>query len=146
MDTQSGEMGLQSAYGISIPAEPERIRDAREFADAAAAAFGFGQDARYEIRLAASEAVTNAIQHGSSSPDDTIKFSVVEEGRVLHFHVVDHGRFMPRIQSDDPLPLRGRGLGFLAHLMDEVCIGKAEPGTIVRFSKRLDDESAGGVN
>jgi anti-sigma regulatory factor (Ser/Thr protein kinase) len=132
-------MDCASAYGISIPAEPERIRDAREFADAAAAAFGFDAEARYEIRLAASEAVTNAIQHGSRSPDDTIKFSVVEEGRVLHFSVVDHGRFVPMVGSDDPLPMRGRGLSFLAHLMDEVCIGTAEPGTIVRFSKRLDE-------
>jgi serine/threonine-protein kinase RsbW len=133
-------MECASAYGISIPAEPERIRDAREFADAAAAAFGFDEDARYEIRLAASEAVTNAIQHGSSSPDDTIKFSVLEEGRVLHFHVVDHGRFAPMVESDEPLPVRGRGLSFLAHLMDEVCIGTADPGTVVRFSKRLHDK------
>jgi serine/threonine-protein kinase RsbW len=138
-------MGALSAYGITLPAEPERIREAREFADAAAAAFGFDDDARYEIRLAASEAVTNAIQHGSHSPDDTIKFSVVEEERVLHFHVADHGGqagpggFTPMVATDEPLPERGRGLSFLAHLMDEVCIRRAEPGTIVRFSKRLDD-------
>jgi anti-sigma regulatory factor (Ser/Thr protein kinase) len=131
-------MDSPSAYGISLPAEPERVRDAREFADAAAAAFGFDDDARFDIRLAASEAVTNAIQHGSRSPDDTIKFSVIEEGRVLHFHVVDGGRFLPRIDCGDPLPDRGRGLTFLARLMDEVCIGTDEPGTIVRFSKRLD--------
>jgi anti-sigma regulatory factor (Ser/Thr protein kinase) len=131
-------MDSPSAYGISLPAEPERIRDARDFADAAAAAFGFDETARYEIRLAASEAVTNAIQHGSSSPEDTIKFSVVEDGHVLHFSVVDHGRFVPMVDSDDPLPVRGRGLSFLAGLMDEVCIGTAERGTIVRFSKRLE--------
>lgn len=132
-------MASRTAYGISLPAEPERVRDAREFADAAAAAFGFDEDARYAIRLAASEAVTNAIQHGSRSPGDTIKFSVVEEDRVLHFHVIDHGRFMPWKETSDPLPERGRGLTFLAQLMDEVCIGTDRPGTVVRFSKRLDD-------
>jgi anti-sigma regulatory factor (Ser/Thr protein kinase) len=132
-------MGSLSAYGITLPAEPERIREAREFADAAAAAFGFDDDARYEIRLAASEAVTNAIEHGSHSPDDTIKFSVVEEDRVLHFHVADPGSFVPMFTTDEPLPERGRGLSFLAHLMDEVCISRGEPGTIVRFSKRLGE-------
>ena len=137
--------GTLDRYGITLPAEPERIREAREFADAAAAAFGFGEDARHEIRLAASEAVTNAIQHGSHSPDDTIKFSVIEEERILHFHVADHGGpvrpggFTPMVATDEPLPERGRGLSFLAHLMDEVCIRRAAPGTIVRFSKRLDD-------
>ena len=144
-DTGHGLMGTLSKYGITLPAEPKRIREAREFADAAAAAFGFDQDARYEIRLAASEAVTNAIQHGARSPDDTIKFGVTEEERVLHFHVVDPGGragpggFTPTVAPDDPLPERGRGLSFLAHLMDEVCIRRAEPGTIVRFSKRLVD-------
>ena len=132
-------MGSLSAYGITLPAEPERIREARDFADAAAAAFGFDDDARYEIRLAASEAVTNAIQHGSQSPDDTIKFSVIEENRVLHFHVADPGTFVPMFPGNEPLPERGRGLSFLAHLMDEVCIRRGQPGTIVRFSKRLDD-------
>jgi serine/threonine-protein kinase RsbW len=133
-------MGSLSAYGITLPAEPERIREARDFADAAAAAFGFDEDARYEIRLAASEAVTNAIQHGSHSPDDTIKFSVIEEERVLHFHVADPGSFVPMFVTEEPLPERGRGLSFLAHLMDEVCISQGEPGTIVRFSKRLGDQ------
>jgi anti-sigma regulatory factor (Ser/Thr protein kinase) len=130
-------MGSLSAYGITLPAVPERIREAREFADAAAAAFGFDEDARYEIRLAASEAVTNAIQHGSHSPDDTIKFSVIEDDRVLHFNVADPGSFVPMLATDEPLPERGRGLSFLAHLMDEVCIRHGEPGTIVQFSKRL---------
>ena len=128
-----------TAYGISLTAEPQRIRDAREFADAAAAAFGYDDDERYAIRLAASEAVTNAIQHGSRSPDDTIKFSVVEDDGMLHFHVIDHGRFLPWSESDEPLPARGRGLSFLAQLMDEVCIKAARPGTVVRFSKRLAD-------
>jgi serine/threonine-protein kinase RsbW len=128
-----------TAYGISLAAEPSRVRDAREFADAAAAAFGFDEDERYAIRLAASEAVTNAIQHGSSSPDDTIKFSVVEDEGVLHFHVIDHGRFVPWTESAEPLPERGRGLSFLAQLMDEVCIKAGRPGTVVRFSKRLAD-------
>jgi anti-sigma regulatory factor (Ser/Thr protein kinase) len=131
-------MAASSAYGISLPAEPERVHEAREFADAAAAAFGFDEDARYAIRLAASEAVTNAIQHGSRSPDDTIKFSVEEGDGMLRFHVVDHGSFVPWTETTDPLPERGRGLSFLAQLMDEVCIGSRRPGTVVRFSKRLD--------
>ena len=132
-------MECRSPYGISLPAEPDRIHEAREFADAAAAAFGFDENTRYAIRLAASEAVTNAIQHGARSPGDTIKFSVLEEGSVLHFHVCDGGRFRPWRESAEPLPARGRGLSFLAQLMDEVCIGTDRPGTVVRFSKRLDD-------
>ena len=131
-------MSRESAYGISIPAEPARVREAREFADAAAAAFGFDEWSRYEIKLAASEAVTNAIQHGAQSPAERIKFSVVEEERTLTFHVIDGGRFAQRVQDDDdPLREHGRGISFLARFMDEVCIGSDATGTVVTFSKQL---------
>lgn len=130
-------MSRETAYGISIPAEPARVRDARDFADAAAAAFGFDEWSRFQIKLAASEAVTNAIQHGAGSPAERIKFSVIEEQRTLTFHVIDGGRLAPRVEDDDPLREHGRGISFLARFMDEVCIGSDASGTVVTFSKQL---------
>ena len=44
-----------------------------------------------------SEAVTNAIQHGSSSPQDPIQIAAVAEGGALVFEVHDTGRFRPRV-------------------------------------------------
>jgi anti-sigma regulatory factor (Ser/Thr protein kinase) len=120
-----------------FPAHPERIQEARDFADDAAAAFGFDEDARYDIRLAATEAVTNAIRHGARSPRDTVQVTVLEGDRVLTICVADRGSFVPRVDNGDPLPEQGRGLAFIAHLMDDVCIRTGERGTTVRFSKRL---------
>ena len=68
-----------------------------------------------------SEAVTNAIQHGSSSPNDPIRIVVLAEERgALVFEVLDTGRFVPGWPAAATLPETGRGLEFLRLLMDEV--------------------------
>jgi anti-sigma regulatory factor (Ser/Thr protein kinase) len=60
----------------AMRADVGRLKEARDFADHAAAQFGLDGDARYQVKLAMSEAVTNAIQHGSSSPEDPIHIAV----------------------------------------------------------------------
>lgn len=60
----------------SMPADLGRLKEARDFAERAATEFGLDGDACYDVKLAMSEAVTNAIQHGSSSPSDPIKIVV----------------------------------------------------------------------
>ncbi|HEY1276908.1 MAG TPA: ATP-binding protein [Thermoleophilaceae bacterium] len=132
-------ISTRRASQLVVPAHPERIQEAREFADEAAASFGFDEDARYDIRLAATEAVTNAIRHGARSPRDTVQVTVLEGDRVLTVCVADQGSFIPRVVNGDPLPEQGRGLAFIAHLMDDVCIRTGDRGTTVRFSKRLPD-------
>jgi serine/threonine-protein kinase RsbW len=130
-------MGSRSASKIDFPAVPECLQEAREFVDAVAAAFGFDEDGRYDIKLAATEAVTNAIRHGSRSQRDTVRICAVEGDQVLTICVADHGTFLPRMSNGDPLPEHGRGLAFIAHLMDQVCIRTGPGGTTVWFSKRL---------
>jgi anti-sigma regulatory factor (Ser/Thr protein kinase) len=130
-------MLTQSSWTIEFPAKPERIPEAREFADEAAAAFGFDEGARHDIKLATTEAVTNAIRHGARSGLDTVQLSVVEGDGTLTFCVADHGTFLPTMNDWDPLPEQGRGLAFIAYLMDQVCIRTDPGGTVVRFSKRL---------
>jgi serine/threonine-protein kinase RsbW len=120
----------------SIKAELSRLREAREFADGAAADFGLNADSRYHVRLAMSEAVANAIQHGSSSPREEIRIAAFEEGGALVFEVVDRGRFVPRVRPRGNLPERGRGLEFMRRLMDEVQVHPGEAGTVLRFAIR----------
>ena len=62
-----------------LRADLRLLKEAREFAERAARDFGLENGARYHVKLAMSEAVTNAIQHGSSSPDDPIRIWAAEE-------------------------------------------------------------------
>lgn len=132
-----GGTSVHRKTGIALPAEPRFVHEAREFVDHAAAACGFEESARFDIRLAASEAVTNAIVHGGRSSSRTIRISAVEEDGMLTFSVADSGTFVVRVNAEDPLSERGRGLACMARVMDEVCIASGEDGTLVRFSKRL---------
>jgi len=120
----------------SIRADLELLKEARDFAERAAADFGFDGSACYDVKLAMSEAVTNAIQHGSSSPSDPIRILVLAEGPSLLFEVLDTGRFVPRVMRRGELSESGRGLEFMRVLMDEVDLRPGRGGTLMRFIKR----------
>ncbi|HEX6584855.1 MAG TPA: ATP-binding protein [Thermoleophilaceae bacterium] len=132
-------MGSVSASRIEFPATPDRLPEARAFVDDIAISFGFDEDARYDLKLAATEAVSNAIRHGARSERDTVSVCAAEGNGTLTFCVADHGTFLTNLDDVDPLPEQGRGLAFIAHLMDQVCIRTGEDGTVVRFSKRLPE-------
>jgi anti-sigma regulatory factor (Ser/Thr protein kinase) len=119
----------------AISADVARLKEARDFAERCAAEFGLGEEACYQVKLAISEAVTNAIQHGSSSPSDPIRIVVGEVSGALVFEVIDTGRFRPRVRRG-ALPESGRGLEFMRLLMDEVDLRPSLSGTLLRFSKR----------
>jgi anti-sigma regulatory factor (Ser/Thr protein kinase) len=121
----------------SIQADLGLLKEARDFAERAAADFGLDGRAQYDVKLAMSEAVTNAIQHGSSSPDDPIQIFVLAEGPALVFEVIDTGRFVPRVsRRGGELSESGRGLEFMRVLMDEVDLRPGQDGTLMRFAKR----------
>ena len=128
VDFEPREHAMQADLGL--------LKEARDFAERAAADFGLDGPACYDVKLAMSEAVTNAIQHGSSSRDDPIRILVLAEGPSLVFEVLDTGRFRPRVaRRGDPLPDSGRGLEFLRILMDEVDVRPGAKGTLLRFKK-----------
>ena len=121
---------------LSIPARLERLAEVREFVDHAASAAGFAEAERYEVKLALNEAVTNAIRHGSESPDDRVEILVAEHDRQLDLSVADSGVFVHRFELRRQLAEGGRGLAFIAELMDGLEVCPEYEGTTIRFSKR----------
>jgi anti-sigma regulatory factor (Ser/Thr protein kinase) len=121
----------------SISADLAHLKEARDFAEGAAVELGLPTDLCYQVKLAISEAVTNAIQHGSRSPDDPVFISVSEEAGALVFEVADTGRFVPRVTRRGDLPESGRGLEFMRLMMDEVDVQPGSNGTRLRLVKRL---------
>jgi anti-sigma regulatory factor (Ser/Thr protein kinase) len=120
----------------AIQADLGCLKEARDFAGTAAHDFGLDEEARYNVRLAMSEAVTNAIRHGSQTNSDPIVIVALAEGDALVFEVRDTGRFRPRIAREGTMAERGRGLEFMRLLMDEVDVQPGIGGTCVRFAKR----------
>jgi anti-sigma regulatory factor (Ser/Thr protein kinase) len=121
----------------SILADLRLLKEARDFAARAAADFGFDGAACYDVKLAMSEAVTNAIQHGSDSPEAPVRLEISEQPGALVIEVIDTGRFVPRVTRRGEMPESGRGLEFMGLMMDQVDLDPGEAGTRLRMVKRL---------
>lgn len=122
---------------MTIDPKPERLAEARDWAEEAAAEAGLDEADCHQVKLAVSEAVANAIQHGSPSSGDCIRISAFESDGSLIFEVRDNGTFiapMSRATTEDE---SGRGLELVTLMMDEVHMTSTGEGSLLRFSKRL---------
>lgn len=120
---------------LKIPAHIGRLRDAREWAADAAEEFGLDRDGCFQVKLAVSEAVTNAIMHGSGSDRDLIQVQVRGGEDALVFEIRDPGR-QAGASSFNRLADGGRGLELVSLVMDEMQLTRGEHGSVLRFVKR----------
>jgi anti-sigma regulatory factor (Ser/Thr protein kinase) len=132
---------LTSAYvheerELRIPADLSMLRDVREWAAGTAADFGLPDGDCFQVKLAMSEAVTNAILHGSGSERSTVEITVRAETRRLVFEVADQGRDAATIDPVERLD-GGRGLELVSMVMDEVQLTRRDDGTLLRFVKDI---------
>lgn len=122
---------------LSIPADLARLPEARRFVEEIASQLGFDAAACQQIKLATNEATTNAVEHGSRSPDDVVELRAAEEDGALALYISDRGSFVRRISPRGGLPERGRGMAFMDLLMDDAEVQPGRDGTVVRLTKRL---------
>ncbi len=121
---------------LRIPADLSKLRDAREWAATAAEDFGLEEEERFQVRLATSEAVTNAIIHGSAARGGAVELEAHEERGALVFEVRDAGGAAPVGTPAQRLAEGGRGLELVALVMDEVQLERRDDGSVLRFTKR----------
>ncbi len=132
---------------LRLPAKASELQRAREYADHAAASFGFAEPERFELVYAVNEAVTNAIRHGTADKAGTIGLHFAGDGDRLTVDVCDSGPFVPPAADDDePMPDHGRGFDLMAKLVDDVEVRARPEGTTVRLGKRRRGTDAGVVN
>ena len=121
---------------LRIPADLAMLHDARDWAARAAADFGLEEEQRFQVRLATSEAVTNAIVHGSAAFGGAVELEAHEERGALVFEVRDAGAAAPAGTAAERLAEGGRGLDLVALVMDEVQLERRAEGSVLRFTKR----------
>ena len=120
-----------------------RVREARDWAATAAKDLGFSYEECYQVKLAVSEIVANAIQHGSSRPEDPIRISVRSQNGALVVEVLDTGVFTGPEDTAGELAERGRGLELVALMMDDLELAPGKEGTLLRFTKRRELSGCG---
>jgi anti-sigma regulatory factor (Ser/Thr protein kinase) len=121
---------------LSVLPELGDLGRVRAFAELAALEFELSEAATYEFKLAASEAVANAIEHGLPCRDGLIHVWVSVGRDRLGFGVRDCGDFARRPSQPGTLSERGRGLSTISALMDEMTVRCQSGETVVEFAKR----------
>jgi serine/threonine-protein kinase RsbW len=127
---------------LAVAPGPDGLSEGRGFIDRAVAAAGFDDAARYQIAVAANEAVSNAMEHGVPCEDGRLHLGAALEQDYFVFSVRDCGEF-EHAESPAPEPVaeRGRGFAFMNLLMDDVRLDAREGETVLRLAKRLPGAS-----
>ena len=151
----SPALALAPRIELTIPAQSDWVRVARLTVAGVAARLHFSFDAVEDIKVAVSEAINNAIQHGpddEESPRICIAMEPTSQG--LWIVVTDQGRVeneltvggASRYQIGDELPEGGMGFLLIRSLMDRV---EHESGpdadTSIRMFKALSAPSQRGT-
>jgi serine/threonine-protein kinase RsbW len=122
---------------LKVPRKPEFVRLARATAWALAAQLDFHLTHAEDIKLAVSEACTNAVEHVPPDQSEVIVVRFLVDPARFTVEVVDHGpgfdvAHAGECQAEDG----GLGLIIIRSVMDEVdVVCDAETGTCVRMTK-----------
>jgi serine/threonine-protein kinase RsbW len=97
----------------------------------------------FHLNLALTEAMVNAIEHGScGTPNQTIHVAIQVLGDRLCIKVYDHGQGFDLEQVTSPNlehpGERGRGIFLIKSIMDSVSYRKINGGNVLEMIKRFD--------
>jgi serine/threonine-protein kinase RsbW len=126
---------------IWLPATAASAGAARSIVREAATEAGLEVEQTWDLLLATTEAVTNAVRHGEAWPNDCILLATRRSPRGLQVEVSDLGTFDSALA---PAPLEatsGRGMQIIAALVDRLEVKNADGRTLVRLEKRRDSGS-----
>lgn len=135
-------MASKNRITMTFPSSSENVGIARVTAAAFAAQLDLTLSDIEEIKVAVSEAITNAVIHGYGDKTGEIEFTLVLDGDRLEFTITDFGKGIVDIEqarqpsySTDPERM-GLGFVFMESFMDELSVESAVgKGTTVRMVK-----------
>jgi serine/threonine-protein kinase RsbW len=126
---------------LSIPSNPMFERVVRASAAEVGSALGFSDDRVEDLKLAISEAVNNAIEHGNRRDSGRLVAVVFEiDGEKLEVRISDEGSgadhfdFSRRVVEEANLEtgyLRGFGMYLISALVDDYEVNSSHKGTVL---------------
>ena len=122
-----------------MPADFRLLGQARELIHSTALELGFDEAAIWDIKVAGTEALANAIEHGTAG-DGLIHMRLMPADGELLLEVSGGGKPGEASASSDPR--RGRGIAIMSALMDEVALTRDGDATLLRLAKRLTPSPA----
>lgn len=120
-----------------LPAAPASAPEARAIVRAAASELRLDEPTTWDLMLATTEAVANAVEHGEPCVPRGIYLGIETRDGTLGIEVRDCGCFPPDPRTRKPDKQGGRGMPIIATIMDKLEIAPSRNATRVRFEKRL---------
>jgi serine/threonine-protein kinase RsbW len=144
IDVDASMAANEEAVELEIPARPEYVALARLVVTSfASLSFEFDDQRIDDLKIAVSEACTNAIEaHGAADTDERVLVRCVEADGNLEVLIEDQGHgFDINTLADQPLlpeltrlsDERGLGIPLIRTLVDEVEFRSSDRGTAVRL-------------
>ncbi|MEU3018031.1 MULTISPECIES: ATP-binding protein [unclassified Nocardiopsis] len=136
---------MDTAFSISLPRQAYTVAVVRDVLGALLRRSGLCAECVDDLLLAASEACSNAVEHGETSPDYEVGVDLASHWCELRVsqtgRAPDTEALVRRFTSEHtPLPgltsESGRGISLMRYLMDEVGLD-IEPHTTVTLRKRV---------
>jgi anti-sigma regulatory factor (Ser/Thr protein kinase) len=119
---------------LEIAPDPAELSRMREFIRDQASSYGLEEGERFRAQLVATEAVTNAIRHGTrpEAAESPIAVTCSCDDHGFTIEVGDRGRFRHRKPSrlEDT---SGRGLGLIERFTNRFDLETSEDGTRLRM-------------
>jgi serine/threonine-protein kinase RsbW len=121
-----------------LPSAPASAPEARAIVRDAASELRLDGSTTWELMLATTEAVANAIEHGGPCDPRGIFLRLEALDGTFEVEVSDCGGcFPPEARSGKPDEEGGRGMPLIATIMDNLEVLRSSSITRVRFEKRL---------
>lgn len=148
MTPDQGSYGYGVSLALCLPRDAISVPVIRHLVRNALDEVGVMGSISDDIEIALTEACANVLRH--AGPGDAYNVSVTIgpeccELRVVDIgHGFDHATVSKHLVDDDLSAERGRGLGLMKALVDEIeLVSAPEEGTLVKLVKQLDfDETA----
>jgi serine/threonine-protein kinase RsbW len=121
-----------------LPAAPASAREARSIVREAAAEAGLNGDGTWDLMLATTEAVANAVQHGRAWPNDCILLTTEPCDGGLRVEISDCGSFDGEHEPAAIDSITGRGIPIIAAVVDRLEVLNGDGRTRVRFERHAD--------
>ena len=118
-----------------LPATPASAAAARAIVREAAAEAGLEGEPTWDLALATTEAVSNALRHGKAWPNDCILLVTQRSSGGLRVEICDLGTFDSPPRPAAREATSGRGMQIIAALVDRLELRSRHGRTIVRFEK-----------
>lgn len=118
---------------LRLPAEPSSVREARHAVTQYLAWAGIDRPETYDVALACTEAVANAVEHGHPGGEGEVTLEAEVAAGVVTVRVTDQGSW-----SDTPPDAdRGRGLAIIERVMDGLEIERRRTGTMLTMRRTI---------